>query len=234
MGHRACHRWARWWARRGTGSLSADCCYSNLLNLLRVKTRVCSYNLYATPFWSYPSQFTWVKLIKLKRTQTVCTGKERKREKTERKRSFFNFFLKKNWLPPKKYKKIKKMPWHQGSRAGVPCHPGARVPILACHRPVMGLNHSKWSEWTQILVLKVKSSFSKRRQQVLTGITDQKGSCLRRMLEWGDYQERSESFSCWWSSVSEGPRHNRSYGTISRVHGEGKEGHHLTTSWYIL
>ena len=59
--------------------LSADCCYSNLLNLLRVKTRVCSYNLYATPFWSYPSQFTLVKLIKLKGTQTVCTEKERKR-----------------------------------------------------------------------------------------------------------------------------------------------------------
>jgi hypothetical protein len=36
-----------------------------------------------------------VKLIKLKRTQTVCTEKERKREKTERKQSFFNFFSKK-------------------------------------------------------------------------------------------------------------------------------------------
>jgi len=29
----------------------------------------------------------------------------------------------------KKYKKIKKMPWHQGDRAGVSCHPGVRVPI---------------------------------------------------------------------------------------------------------
>jgi len=78
-------------------------------------------------------QFTLVKLIKLKRTQTVCTEKERKRErvskrerkreKTERKRSFFSFFLKEK-LPPKKYKKIKKMPWHQGDRSGVSCHPG--------------------------------------------------------------------------------------------------------------
>jgi hypothetical protein len=41
------------------------------------------------PFFSYPSQFTLVKLIKLKRTQSVCTEKERKRKekrgKTERK-----------------------------------------------------------------------------------------------------------------------------------------------------
>ncbi len=37
--------------RRWTGRLSSsvDCCYSNLLDLLRVKTRVCSCNLYATP-----------------------------------------------------------------------------------------------------------------------------------------------------------------------------------------
>ncbi len=55
-----------WFAYKVSG---ADCCYSNLLNLLRVKTRVCSYNLYTTPFFSYPSQFTLVKLIKLKRTQ---------------------------------------------------------------------------------------------------------------------------------------------------------------------
>ncbi len=97
--HRACHRWDCWWTRRGTGSLSTDCCYSNLLNLLRVMPRVCSYNLYTTPFFSYPSQFTLVKLIKLKRTQSVCTEKERKRKatrgKTERKHSFFHFFLQK-------------------------------------------------------------------------------------------------------------------------------------------
>jgi hypothetical protein len=72
--------------------------YSTLLNLLRVKTRVRSYNLYATHFLSYPSQITLVKLIELKRTQTVCTEKERKREreteKTERKQQFFPFFLK--------------------------------------------------------------------------------------------------------------------------------------------
>ncbi len=45
-------------------------------------------------------------LIKLKRTQTVCTEKERKRkrkrEKTERKQSFFHFFQKKLTSPPTK------------------------------------------------------------------------------------------------------------------------------------
>jgi hypothetical protein len=55
--------------------------------------------LYATPFFSFPSQLTLVKLIKLKRTQSVCTEKERKRErkreKTERKQYFFVFFEKK-------------------------------------------------------------------------------------------------------------------------------------------
>ena len=39
------------------------------LDLLRVKTSVCSCNLYTTPFFIYPSQVTLVKLIKLKRTQ---------------------------------------------------------------------------------------------------------------------------------------------------------------------
>ncbi len=71
-----------------------DCCYSTLLKLLRVKTRVCSYNLHVTPFLSYPSHLTLVKLMKLKRTQTVCTEEERKRErkieKTERKQIFFS------------------------------------------------------------------------------------------------------------------------------------------------
>jgi hypothetical protein len=43
---------------------------------------------------NYPSQITLVKLIKLKRTQTVCTEKERMTEKTERKQSFLIFFLK--------------------------------------------------------------------------------------------------------------------------------------------
>jgi hypothetical protein len=71
VGHTSCHRWARWWARRGTGSLSADCCYSNLLKLLRVKTRVCSYSLYTTPFLSYPSQLTLVKLISYTLRQTL-------------------------------------------------------------------------------------------------------------------------------------------------------------------
>ena len=59
-----------------------DCCYSNLLDLLRVKTRICSYNLYAKKhLFSFPSQLTLVKLIKLKRTQSVCTEKERKEER---------------------------------------------------------------------------------------------------------------------------------------------------------
>jgi hypothetical protein len=52
-----------------------------------------------------------VKWITLKRTQTVCTEKERnrerKREKTERKHSFFPFFCPKKLTPAKKIK-IKK------------------------------------------------------------------------------------------------------------------------------
>ena len=56
--------------RRGTGSLSSsvDCCYSNLLDLLRVKTHICSYNLYTPPFLSFPSHLTSVKFIKLKQS----------------------------------------------------------------------------------------------------------------------------------------------------------------------
>ena len=72
-----------------------------------------SYNLYTTPFLSYPSQLTLVKLIKLKRTQTVCKDKERnserKREKNREKTQFFSiFFLKKINSRQKKYKKYKK------------------------------------------------------------------------------------------------------------------------------
>ena len=76
-----------WWERRGTGSLSSsvDCCYSNLLDLLRVKTHVWSYNLYATSFFSFPSHLTLVKFIKLKRTQSVCT-REKEREKERKNR----------------------------------------------------------------------------------------------------------------------------------------------------
>jgi hypothetical protein len=74
--------------RRGTGSLSCsvDCCYSNQLDLLRVETRVCSYNLYATPFLSFLSHLTSVKFIKQKNPKCV-KEKEREREekKTERK-----------------------------------------------------------------------------------------------------------------------------------------------------
>jgi hypothetical protein len=101
LGHRVCHRWDRWWERRGTGSLIVDSCYSNLLNLLRVKTHVSSYNLYPTPFLSYPSQSTLVKLIKLKRTQTVYTEKERKRER-KKEDNFIYLFLKKKLTPVKK------------------------------------------------------------------------------------------------------------------------------------
>jgi hypothetical protein len=74
-----------------------------------------------------------VKWIKLKRTQTVCTenerNRERKREKTERKHSFFPFFFSKKINSRQKNKKINKKnalspgfqgwgalsPWCQGS-----------------------------------------------------------------------------------------------------------------------
>jgi hypothetical protein len=72
-------------------------------------------------------------------TQTVCTEKERnrerKREKTERKHSFFPFFFWKKSTPAKK-----KMPWHQGE---VPCHPGARVPIQDPGPPSVWKDHTK-------------------------------------------------------------------------------------------
>ncbi len=29
VGHRPCHRWVRWWTRRGTRSWSVDCCWLN-------------------------------------------------------------------------------------------------------------------------------------------------------------------------------------------------------------
>jgi hypothetical protein len=48
--------------------------------------------LYTTPFWSFPSQLILVKLIKLKRTQSVRGEKERKREK----RGIYFYFLKKD------------------------------------------------------------------------------------------------------------------------------------------
>ena len=90
VGHRAGHRWTRWWARRGTRSLSVDCCYSNQLDLLRVETRVCSYNLCATPFLRFPSHLALVKFIKLKRTQSVCTRvKEREKERKNREKIKF-------------------------------------------------------------------------------------------------------------------------------------------------
>jgi hypothetical protein len=60
--------------------------------LLRVKTRVCSYNLYATPFLNFPSHLTLVKFIKLKRTQSVCT-REKEREKERENREEIKFFV---------------------------------------------------------------------------------------------------------------------------------------------
>ena len=108
------------------------------LGLLRVKTRVSSYNLYTTPFFSYPSHFTLVKLIKLKGTLTVCTENERERRRRRKKTSnsifavFQKFFsrTKKSFSRGKmnsrkiknKNKKIyKEIPWYQGYRSGVPC-----------------------------------------------------------------------------------------------------------------
>jgi hypothetical protein len=38
-----------------------------------------------TPFLSFPSHHTLVKFIELKRTQSVCTEKERKRERKREK-----------------------------------------------------------------------------------------------------------------------------------------------------
>jgi hypothetical protein len=60
--------------------------------------------LYATPFFSFPSQLTLVKFIKLKRTQSVCTEKERRRErekKKQRENNVFFYFVRKKELPPK-------------------------------------------------------------------------------------------------------------------------------------
>jgi hypothetical protein len=87
--------------RRGTGSLSCsvDCCHSNQLDLLRVETRVCSYNLYATPFLSFPSHLTSVKFIKQKNPKCV---KEKEREREKKKRENKVFFFEENELPPKK------------------------------------------------------------------------------------------------------------------------------------
>jgi hypothetical protein len=124
---------APWWERRGTGSPSSsvDCCYSNLLDLLRVKTRVWpvwSYNLWTSSL-SFPSQLTLVKFVKLKRTQSVCTKKkrkrERKREKTERIKSFF-------WKKMNSHQKLKNKIQNcpgTGSRTVVSWCSGTRVRI---------------------------------------------------------------------------------------------------------
>jgi hypothetical protein len=64
--------------------------------------------LYGTPFFSFPSQLTLVKLIKLKRTQSVWTEKERKRERErEKNREKTMFFFEKKRTPVKIKNKIK-------------------------------------------------------------------------------------------------------------------------------
>jgi hypothetical protein len=112
VGHRDCHRWSRWWTR-GTGSLSEDCCYSNLLDLLRVKSRVCIQHL----VWDFLHNLLWWNWVNSKR--------ERKIEKTERKQRFFSFF----GTPVKKIKKIYQNDLGPGSRTMVSWWPGIRVPI---------------------------------------------------------------------------------------------------------
>jgi hypothetical protein len=73
-----------------------------------------------------------VKLIKLKRTQSVCTEKERKeerkREKTEKTMFFYFLLIKKNSHQNKKQNKITNA-LGPGPRAPVPWCPGTRDPI---------------------------------------------------------------------------------------------------------
>ena len=97
--------------KKGTRSLTVDCGYSNLLDLLRVKTRLSSYNLYATPCFSFPSHLTLVKLIKLKK-KPKCVyrerEKEREREKKNREKTMFFFIVcEKRRTPAKIKNKIK-------------------------------------------------------------------------------------------------------------------------------
>jgi hypothetical protein len=76
-----------------------DCCYSNQLDLLRVETRVCTYNFYTTPFLSFPSHLTSVKFMKLKEPKVCKREKEREKEKKQRENKVF--FFEENELPPK-------------------------------------------------------------------------------------------------------------------------------------
>jgi hypothetical protein len=66
--------------------------------------------LYGTPFWSYPSQFTLVTLIKLKKPKLCVQRKRETEEKQRENKVFVIFFFKKNKLPQKEYKKIIKYP----------------------------------------------------------------------------------------------------------------------------
>jgi hypothetical protein len=67
--------------------------------------------------------------MKLKRTQPVCTEKEREKEIPNREKTkfFFIFFVKKQ---NSRQKKLKKNDLGPGPRAAVPWCPGTRVPIL--------------------------------------------------------------------------------------------------------
>ena len=119
--HRVYHRWSRWWARRGTRSLSVHYFSSYLLCLLKVETHA----------WS---QRTCIKHLFLVLLTTLLdwtglnTKKPKWRVQTERRRQTgTHFFLKKNlkqiknYHPPKKKsKKIKKMPCYQGTGLGCP------------------------------------------------------------------------------------------------------------------
>ena len=91
--HRTHHRWARWWTRRGTGSLRLHYFYSYLqllLRLLRVETRSMDLeNLYLTPCFSHDDHLTAVEYIKAQNTESVCTTREKETDRD-------TFFFKKN------------------------------------------------------------------------------------------------------------------------------------------
>ena len=82
---------------KGTVLVLRDCCYSYLLHLLRVKTLVCSYNLYTTPFLSYPSISFTTDFGEIDETQKnpncVYRERERVREKERKNRKKKILFL---------------------------------------------------------------------------------------------------------------------------------------------
>ncbi len=70
---------------------------------------VCFYNLYATPFLSFPSQLLWWNWLKSKEIR------EKERQKKQRENTVFFHFLWTKRTPAKKIKKIKKKSPVQGS-----------------------------------------------------------------------------------------------------------------------